>query len=331
MANQQNLHPFWKHTLVTFGLCLALFPILPLIYLVGLAAYYSGKTTWKNRARVGSATFGWIPWKLVAVYLLSALTGVVLFGCIYGRIEHEQVVREKKEGEMFILVTLSVPVWLAVFYGPGIRRRWNQKREAELAQVGRERESMEITCQETRQAESSRKEGTARSLSDLETSRRQLLGLYMQWKPYLDDAEWDESTFIDFDRQKQRIRDGWQAEVFSELQSLEHAMRRDAAIGELKLRYKQWKPIIEADISARMFASLIAGIPKESPDGVQAACEQIHNLLTASHQRHGPAHEALHEDERLDSLAAALEHNDPEQIPGIIPAKDFKIRRTSGE
>ena len=54
MSGDTGFSPFWRHVIITGMLCLALFPTLPLMYLIGLAVYHGG--SWiMGILRAGSA------------------------------------------------------------------------------------------------------------------------------------------------------------------------------------------------------------------------------------------------------------------------------------
>jgi hypothetical protein len=212
-----------------------------------------------------------------------------------------------------------------------LRLRKESDAEWERKRPQREREALEMKRQMEDETKRRGQQDIVNAVKDLEVRRRGLLAAFVQNKPYLDEAEWDEKTFLSFEWYAERIRDGRKTEVFAELQRLDDSMQCDAAIGEVKHLYDDLRPIIEADISARMLSSLIGGIPKESPSSTIAACDEIRKLLAASHHRRAPSYQALQEGVHLDSLEAALDGRqiDPEEQP--LLGTEIKIHRAVGE
>jgi hypothetical protein len=321
VTTESKLRPFWKHALITFGLCLCLFPMFPLIYLCGLATYYCGATTWKNRTTIRKTAFSWIPWKFVGIFFFSVFTGVAVFGCTFGRLDHEQIVREKKDGYITLFAFISSPIWIVICYLPAIRRRNAEKRKSQRQELQRrQNEDRQLLVQRTSAVFQQTKD-IENALQTLEVKRRELFRLYLNHKQFLVDRDWPESLFTDFEWHKRDIRDGNIETVFTKLQRLQSSLDRAGWIGRLRVEYKKCKQVIGQDISERAFESLIAGIP-ETGD-FHRACEDVQQIIMQAYEQRAPAWKESESEQHIDDLIDAMDVPEEDAQPNedIVPLR----------
>ncbi len=211
-----------------------------------------------------------------------------------------------------------------------VSRRKQREKDWERRRPERERAAAENKLQQEREATRRAQEDIVKALKDLEVRQRALLAAFAQNRTFLDEHEWNEATFLNFEWYQQRIRDGGRNEVFRDLQRISDSLQCDAMIGELMHQYEEIRPIIGREISPQMFSALIRGIPKESPVSTRSACDEIRRMLAASHHRLAPSYHAMQEEMQLDSLDAAMSaQHDPDEEK--VMEVEIKIHRAVGE
>jgi hypothetical protein len=210
-----------------------------------------------------------------------------------------------------------------------LRLRQASDAEWERRRPERERAALEKKLDCEREAARRHKQDIDDALLVLQEKRRALVALYVQNKPLLDAAKWDENSILDFADYEKRVRLGQIPDVFDELRCLSEAMQGDAAIGDVKRLYESVRPIIESDISTRMFSTLVDGIPRGSLKATQTACEKIRELLVASRNRWAPHYQALEEEKQLDALDASLTIPFPSTEEELTPKTDVWLHRVA--
>ena len=170
MSGDTGLSPFWRHVIITGMLCLALFPILPLMYLIGLTVYFGG--SWIVEVlRAGSAH----PWFYAVrrgVWSL-ALSVLMSLPLLMGELPPE--LQDVGRTISFVMTVLFLlPVWFVFLFCCSLPFRAYQRRKRQQEAHAAELESARLALLWGEQkAQSDRRQQEQTALTKAAQKRRE--------------------------------------------------------------------------------------------------------------------------------------------------------------
>jgi hypothetical protein len=140
MSGDTGLSPFWRHVLITGFLCLAFFPVLPLMYLFGLSVYFGG--SWMMKVlRTGPAHW----WYYSVRRGLWSLALSLLFSLPLSLVDVPPDLQNAGSPTIFIMTLLILPpFWFVVLFLGSLPFRAYQRRKRQREAHAAELESARL-------------------------------------------------------------------------------------------------------------------------------------------------------------------------------------------
>ena len=170
MSGDTGFSPFWRHVIITGMLCLALFPTLPLMYLIGLAVYHGG--SWiMGILRAGSA-HRWFYSVRRGVWSL-ALSVLMSLPLLMGELPPE--LQDVGRTISFVMTVLFLlPVWFVFLFCCSLPFRAYQRRKRQQEAHAAELESARLALLWGEQkAQSDRRQQEQTALTKAAQKRRE--------------------------------------------------------------------------------------------------------------------------------------------------------------